>query len=109
MRKTNRPSDHQAFLEELARLWPLAKGSLTFVRKPCIRPTCPACKAGRKHKAILFSFTQGGKRRCRYVSAELAPVLRQALANGRRLEARLSELGDALIDAYRRQRDAEDP
>jgi hypothetical protein len=109
MPKTNRPSDHQVFLDELARLWPLAKGSLTFVRKPCIRPTCPACKAGRKHKAILFSFTQGGKRRCRYVPADLAPVLRQALANGRRLERRLVELGAALIDAYRRQRDAEAP
>jgi hypothetical protein len=109
MPKTKRPPDHQAFLDELADLWPLAKGSLTFVRKPCIRPTCPACKSGRKHPAILFSFTQGGKRRCRYVSADLAPVLRQALTNGRRLEARLSELGVALIDAYRRQRDAEDP
>jgi hypothetical protein len=109
MPKTKRPSDHQAFLDELAGLWPLAKGSLTFIRKPCIRPTCPACKAGRKHKAIFFSFTQGGKRRCRYVPADLAPVLRQALANGRRLEARLSELGAALIDAYRRQRDAEAP
>jgi hypothetical protein len=108
MSKINRPSDHQAFLDELADLWPLAKGSLTFVRKPCIRRTCPACKAGRKHPTILFSFTQGGKRRCRYVPADLAPVLRQALANGRRLERRLSELGAALIDAYRRQRDAED-
>jgi len=109
MPKTNRPSDHQAFLDELARLWPLAKGSLTEVRKPCIRPTCPACRAGRKHKAIFFSFTQGGKRRCRYVPPDLAPVLRQALANGRRLQRRLAELGAALIDAYRRQRDAEAP
>lgn len=109
MTKTNRPSDHQAFLDELADLWPLAKGSLTFVRKPCIRPTCPACKAGRKHKTILFSFSQGGKRRCRYVPPELAPVLRQALSNGRCLERRLVELGPALIDAYRRQRDAEAP
>lgn len=109
MTKANRPSDQQAFLDEVAGLWPLAKGSLTFVRKPCIRPNCPACKAGRKHKAIFFSFTEGGKRRCRYVPAELAPVLRQALANGRRLQRRLSELGAALIDAYRRQRDAEEP
>jgi hypothetical protein len=109
MPKTKRPSDHQAFLEELACLWPLAKGSLTEVRKPCIRPNCPACKAGRKHKAVFFSFTQGGKRRCRYVPAALAPVLRQALANGRRLEGRLAELGAALIDAYRHRRDAGDP
>jgi len=109
MPKTKRRSDHQAFLDELAGLWPLAKGSLREVRKPCIRPTCRVCREGRKHKVTIFTFTQGGKPRCRYVSADLAPVLRQALTNGRRLEARLSELGAALIDAYRRQRDAEDP
>jgi len=80
MLQAKRPADRQAFLEELARLWPLAKGSLTEVRKPCIRPRCPACKAGRKHKAVFFSFPQGGKRVCRRVPAELAPLLRQALA-----------------------------
>ena len=104
MPKAKRLSDHEAFLDELARLWPLAKGSLTFVRKPCIRATCPACKAGRKHKAIFFSFPQGGQRRCRYVPAELAPVLRQALANGRHLERRLAQLGEALLEAYRKNR-----
>ncbi|MGB2614706.1 MAG: hypothetical protein WBD63_03360 [Phycisphaerae bacterium] len=78
MPKPKRLPDHQAFLDELTALWPLAKGSLTEVRKPCIRPRCPACKAGRKHKAIFFSFPKGGKRVCRYVPAELAPLLRQA-------------------------------
>ena len=109
MPRTKRSSGHQTFLDELALLWPLAKGSLTEVRKPCVRPDCPACKDGRKHKAILFSFSQGGQRRCRYVPPDLAPILRQALANGRRLEARLAELGPALIDAYRRRRDSGGP
>jgi len=100
-----RPSpEQQAFLHELAGLWPLAKGSLAEVRKPCIRPNCPACRSGRKHPAVLFSFTQAGQRRCRYVPAELAPALRQALANGRRLELRLAELGAELLERYRRQR-----
>jgi hypothetical protein len=104
MPKTKRCWDHEAFLDELASLWPLAKGSLTEVRKPCIRPHCPACKDGRKHKAIFFSFPKNGQRVCRYVPAELAPVLRQALANGRRLERRLAQLGEALLEAYRRNR-----
>jgi hypothetical protein len=104
MPKTKRPSDHQAFLDELADLWPLAKGSLTEVRKPCIRPTCPACREGRRHKAIFFSFPKDGRRVCRYVPAVLAPVLRQALTNGRRLERRLAELGEALLEAYRKNR-----
>jgi hypothetical protein len=105
MSKPKPISEQQAFLAEVAGLWPLAKGSLTQVRKPCIRPNCPACLSGRKHPAVLFSFARRGKRVCRYVPAELAPVLRQALANGRRLEARLAELGEELLLRYRRQRD----
>lgn len=104
MGKTKLPPEQQAFLDELVGLWPLAKGSLAQVRKPCIRPNCPACRAGRKHAAWMFSFTQAGKRRCRYVPAELAPLLRQALANGRRLERRLAELGAELLGRYRQQR-----
>jgi hypothetical protein len=98
------PSEHQAFLEELAACWPLAKGSVAEVRKPCIRPNCPACKSGKKHPAWLFSFSQGGQRRCRYVPLELVPTLRQALDNGRRLEKRLVELGVELLTRYRQGR-----
>lgn len=104
MTKSKRPPEQQAFLDELADLWPLARGSLAEVRKPCIRPACRACREGRRHKAIIFGFTQGGKRRCRYVPADLAPLLKQALVNGRRLEERLADLGADLIDRYRQNR-----
>ena len=103
-KKIKMSPEQKAFLDELAGLWPLAKGSLAEVRKPCIRPNCPACKSGKKHPAILFSFTQAGKRKCRYVPAELAPLLRKALDNGRRLERRLAELGAELLERYRQQR-----
>ena len=106
MNKTKPSPEQQAFWDELAGLWPLAKGSLSQVSKPCIRPTCPACRSGRKHLAWLFSFPQGGKRVCRYVPVELVPILRQALDNGRRLERRLADLGAELLARYRRQRDA---
>ena len=104
MSKTRPSPEQQAFLDELAGLWPLAKGSLVEVRKPCIRPNCAACRSGRKHPAWLFSFTQGGKRRCRYVPAEWVATLQQALANGRRLEKRLVELGVELLARYRQGR-----
>ena len=92
------------FLRELAAHWPLAKGSLAFVRRPCIRPNCPACQRGEKHGAWIFTFRQGGKQRCRYVPKDLAPRLRQAIANGRWLEARMTEAGEALIEHYRHER-----
>jgi len=96
----------QAFLKEAAAHWPLAKGSLAFVRRPCIRPGCPACRRGEKHGAWIFTFRQGGRQRCRYVSKELVALLRQAIANGRWLEGRMTELGAALIEAHRRERDS---
>ena len=104
MSKTQPTTELQTFLNELGNMWPLAKGSLTFVRKPCIRPNCTACRSGRKHQAILFSFTKRRKRFCRYVPTYLEPLLRRALANGRRLEERLVELGEELLQRYRQQR-----
>lgn len=104
MSKKQLSVEQRAFVEELAGLWPLAKGSLAEVRKPCIRPNCPACRDGRKHKALIFSFRLDGKQRCLYVPAELEADLRQALANGRQLERRLAALGEELIRRFRQER-----
>ncbi len=104
MSKNPLSTEQRAFLEELAKLWPLAKGSLAAVRKPCVRANCPACRSGRKHQALIFSFTADGQRRCLYVPAELEGPLREALANGRLLERRLAELGAELIHRHRRTR-----
>lgn len=97
------------FLKELAALWPLFKGSLTEVRKPCVRPHCPACARGDKHPAFLWTFREKGRRRCLYVPTSLVPLLRQGLENGRRLEARLASLGAAWLGAWRQQRDTAPP
>jgi hypothetical protein len=94
----------QQFFEQLLALWPVLKGCLSEVRKPCIRPNCPACARGDKHPAFIFSFTQKGRRRCMYVPAELAPLLREGLDNGRKLEALLSETGPTLLRLYRQER-----
>jgi len=96
---------HQQFLRDLQRLWPAIKGSLTQVRKPCIRPHCAACARGDKHPAFMLSFTEKGRRRCMYVPALWVPRLQQALQNGHELEALLSELGPALLRHYRQQQD----
>jgi hypothetical protein len=86
-------------------LWPALKGSLCEVRKPCIRPNCPACARGDKHPAFILSFREKGRRRCMYVPAELVPLLQEALDNGRKFEALLSEVGPKLLRAYRQGRD----
>jgi len=54
----------------------------------------------------IFTFRQAGRLRCRYVPAEWVPVVRQAVANGRRLERRVVAEGAALIERLRRERAA---
>jgi len=105
MKRKRREKGHREFSEQVESLWPLAKGSVAEVRKPCIRPNCRACAEGEKHQAFIFSYKDNkGKRRCLYVPEELVPTLRQALENGRRLEELLSQLGEDLIKEHREQR-----
>lgn len=97
----------QLFLKKLLPLWPALKGSLAEVRKPCIRPNCPACARGHKHPNYLLAFTQKGRRRCLYVPLAMVPELKRALHNGRRLEQLLYEMGPALLRQYRAQHPAQ--
>jgi len=98
-----RSSLQQRFLNQLLRLWPALKGSLAQVRKPCVRPGCPACARGDKHPNYLLAFTQKGRRRCLYVPRSMVPLLKRALANGRQIEQLLYEIGPALLRDFRAQ------
>ena len=91
----------QQVREAFEALGPVAKGTLSEVRKPCARANCSACRAGTKHKAFLFSYADGGKRRCMYVAPGLVPTLREALRNGRAVEAYLHQSGPELIRQWR--------
>jgi hypothetical protein len=103
-RKCSPTQECEQFLEEIGRRWPLAKGSLAEVRKPCIRPRCAACARGEKHPAFIFAFAEKGRRRCMYVPRELVPRLRQAIENGRWVEEQLHRMGSRLIEAHRQNR-----
>jgi hypothetical protein len=105
--KNIRSPVQQQFLKKLLPLWPALKGSLALVRKPCIRPNCPACSRGDKHPNHLLAFTQKGKRRCLYVPRDMVPALKRALENGRRIERLLYEMGPALLREYRDQNPAQ--
>jgi hypothetical protein len=89
--------------DALSAIGPAVKGSLVEVRKPCIRPGCPACKSGRKHRAFMFHYAEGGRRRCMYVPRDCVTPLREALRNGRLLEECLHEAGPAFIRAWRKR------
>jgi Family of unknown function (DUF6788) len=97
------------FVDELRKLWPVARGSLCEVAKPCVRAGCGACARGDKHASFIFSYRKGAKQRCLYVPRELAPELQRAVDNGRWVENRMTEIGEALIFEYRHRRDARPP
>lgn len=82
--------------QRIAALWPAAKGSLSEVRKPCVRKGCKACAEGIRHPAWLLTFRLEGKRRCVYVPREQVPALQQALANGREVERLLCLVAEAV-------------
>lgn len=93
------------FAAAARELFPVAKGSLARVARPCGRPKeCAACLSGKRHPMWIFAFRQEGRARCLYVPEGLVPALRRALANGRKLEKRLVNEGAALIERYRRER-----
>src|SRR5712692_7782505 len=81
------------FREQIAPLWPVALGSLSLRRSPCIRPHCHACETGEQHVSYAL-----------YVPDRLEPEVRQALANGRALQQLLYETGRRYLLALKRQK-----
>jgi len=85
---------------EALALWPAAKGSLTWVRKPCTHPGCAKCASGEKHPVLLLVRRDRGRTRTVYVPPEMESRLRQAIENGRRFEALMADCGEALVKAH---------
>ena len=91
------------FVRTVTGLWPVAKGSLAQVRRPCMRRNCQACARGDKHPGWIFVFREKGRQRCLYVRKTFVPALREAILNGRRLEERLTRAGQELIERDRQE------
>jgi len=94
---------HRVFLKEIAGLWPLAKGSLAEVRKPCTRKGCKACAEGLGHPAAIFTYREGGKLRCMHVRPGQVAEIRLAIENGREFEAKLTRLGREAVLRHRKE------
>src|SRR5215472_3285702 len=75
------------------RLSPVAAGSLSLRKSPCIRKNCSTCASGQGHSSHVLYGRRGGKRFSIYVPEELVAEIRKAIANGRRLQELMSEAG----------------
>jgi len=104
MRSETTDDVRQWFREAMQSLWPVAEGSLSLRRCPCIRPNCPACAKGEGHSSHVLYGRQGKKRLSIYVPEKLVPEIQAALENGRRLQQLMNEAGLRYVRALKQGR-----
>lgn len=93
------------FMRAMEKLWPVAGGSLSLRRGPCIRDRCSACEKGQGHASYALSGRQGDGRFSIYVPDELAPAVQRAVAHGRQLQERIKEAGRRYTVALKQERE----
>jgi len=102
MRKNETPEEvREWFRGAVEKLWPIAFGSVSLRKSPCIRENCPACRAGIGHSSYALSGYRGRNRFSIYVSGELAQELQRAVENGRRLQELMKEAGIRYVRAQK--------
>ena len=91
------------FLEAFSELWPIAAGSISLRKSPCIRKNCPACAAGIGHSSYALAGYRGNRRFSVYVPDELASEIQEAVVNGRQLQDLIKETGIRYLRARKRE------
>ena len=95
----------QWFRATVQQLWPVATGSLTLRKGPCIRERCLLCASGEGHTSYALYARRGRKRISIYVPERLVPEIRAAIENGRMLQELINEAGLRYVKALKnRQR-----
>ncbi len=92
------------FQTAIQEMWPVAEGSLSLRKSPCIRENCPACANGEGHLSYVLYGREGRRRLSIYVPEDLTPEIEKALANGRRLQQLMNEAGLRYVRALKRER-----
>jgi hypothetical protein len=106
--KNEKPEDvRQWFVSAIGRLWPIAEGSLSLRRCPCIRKGCPACAERQGHPSYVLYARMSGKRVSIYVPEALATDIESAIQNGRKLQQLVNEAGVRYTQALKRDRISE--
>jgi hypothetical protein len=92
------------FLRAIQGLWPVAGGSISLRKSPCIRQNCSACAAGVGHSSYALSGYRGDQRFSVYVPDELAPDVQTAVENGRQIQELMKEAGLRYVRARKTER-----
>ncbi len=103
------PEDVKRWFQEATRgLWPVAAGSLSFRKSPCIRSHCGLCESGQGHSSYALYGKKGKRRFSIYVPEELAPDVERAIRNGRSLQQLIAEAGRRYALALKGERRSRD-
>jgi hypothetical protein len=104
-RKTEGPAAvGEWFGNAIESIWPVADGSLSLRKSPCVRANCPACAAGEGHRSYVLYGRTAKKRFSVYVPEDLVPEVKAAMENGRRLKELISEAGLRYTQALKETR-----
>lgn len=105
MNKNETPEDvRRWFSRAIQRLWPVALGSISLRKSPCIRENCSTCESGVGHSSYALSGYRGDQRFSIYVPDELAPDIQKAVENGRQLQELMKEAGLRYVRARKSER-----
>jgi len=92
------------FLNAIQKLWPIAGGSISLRKSPCIRENCSACASGVGHSSYALSGYRGNRRFSVYVPDQLAPEIQKAVETGRELQDLMKEAGLRYVRARKSER-----
>ena len=105
MARKDKPEEVKQWFEDTIRdLWPIAMGSLSLRKSPCIREHCRACESGEGHSSYALYGRKGDRRFSIYVPEELAEDLERAIRNGRDLQKLMTEAGRRYTLALKNER-----
>jgi hypothetical protein len=91
----------QAAVQNLA---PVAAGSLSLRKSPCIRENCAACASGEGHSSHVLYGRRDGKRFSIYIPEEMVSEVREAIANGLVIQELVTEAGVRYTEALKAKR-----
>ena len=105
MDRTETPEEVRLWFQRAVQgLWPVAVGSLSLRKSPCIRKGCRLCESGKGHSSYALYGRKGGRRFSIYVPDDLVEDLERAIRNGRDLQKVLSEAGRRYALALKNER-----
>lgn len=93
----------EKLLAEVAKLWPAAKGSVRRYGQKCKNINCEKCKSGERHPIWQITYYENGRQRSKHIPKDLVDDFKQALENGRKIEALLVQSGLEFLEELKRK------